>query len=133
MQATPYGITVTTSHPFPEAMTIVKQSLAAEGFGVVAEIDMQATMRNKIGVEIPAQTILGACNPNAARHALEVEPSVGLLLPCNVVVRESDGATIVEAINTQMIVQVTGNPALDAISTEIGIRLQAALDRVVTA
>jgi uncharacterized protein (DUF302 family) len=114
-------------------MTAVKESLAAEGFGIVAEIDMQATMKNKIDVDIPAQTILGACNPHAAKRALEVEPSVGLLLPCNVVVREGDGVTIVEAINTQMIAQVTGNAELDELSTDIGVRLQAALDRVAAA
>lgn len=133
MDAPEYGISVHTHRSFAEAMTAVKESLAAEGFGIVAEIDMQATMKNKIGVDIPAQTILGACNPHAAKRALEAEPSVGLLLPCNVVVREGQSGTIVEAINTQMIAQVTGNAALDEVSTEIGARLQAVLDRVAAA
>jgi uncharacterized protein (DUF302 family) len=125
---TSYGIATTTSRPFPEALQAVKDALGNEGFGIVAEIDMQATMKNKLDLDIPAYTILGACNPPAARHAMENEPSIGLLLPCNVLVREANGAVTVEAIDANAIVSMTGNAALTDMAAEIGMRLQKALD-----
>lgn len=130
---TAYGIAITTPRSFIETMSHVKEALANAGFGIVAEIDMQATMKAKLDVDIPGYTILGACNPPAARHALEHEPSIGLLLPCNVVVREAEGETVVEAINTELIADVTANPALRDLASEIGSRLQQALDQVAAA
>lgn len=94
-----YALSIDLEQPFDEVVPLVKQALLANGFGIVAEIDMQKTLRDKIGAEIEPNLILGACNPRFAQRALKVEPSIGLLLPCNVVVRRSAGVTVVEAIN----------------------------------
>jgi uncharacterized protein (DUF302 family) len=128
-----YGISITSPRPFADVLESVRSALAAQGFGIVAEIDMQATLKKKIDVDIPSHMILGACNPQAARHAFEVEPSIALLLPCNVVVRQAEGHVVVEAIDTQMMAEVTGNEAMKELADEIGARLRSALDTVVAA
>ncbi|RPF27143.1 DUF302 domain-containing protein [Georgenia muralis] len=122
-----YGITVTTAMPFDEAVAAVREALGAQGFGILTEIDMAATLKKKIDADIPPQVILGACNPPLAHRALQVEESVGLLLPCNVVVRERDGATVVEALDPQIMVGVTGNDDLAAVADDAATRLRAAL------
>jgi uncharacterized protein (DUF302 family) len=122
-----YGITVTTAMPFDEAVAAVREALGAQGFGILTEIDMAATLKKKIDADIPPQVILGACNPPLAHRALQAEESVGLLLPCNVVVRESGGATVVEALDPQIMVGVTGNDDLAAVADDAASRLRAAL------
>jgi uncharacterized protein (DUF302 family) len=105
-----------------------QEALAANGFGIVSEIDMQKTLMDKIGVEIGPQVILGACNPRFAHRALQVEPSIGLLLPCNVVVRHTAGVTVVEAINPDTLVALTENPALADLAKDLSAALNASLD-----
>ncbi|WP_341360049.1 DUF302 domain-containing protein [Georgenia sp. M64] len=122
-----YGITVTTAMPFDEAVAAVREALGAQGFGILTEIDMAATLKKKIDADIPPQVILGACNPPLAHRALQAEESVGLLLPCNVVVRGSGGATVVEALDPQIMVGVTGNDDLAAVADDAATRLRAAL------
>lgn len=123
-----YGMSVTFERPFDEVVTNVRNALAGQGFGVVSEIDMQATLRAKLGVEIDRQLIFGACNPAYAHRALQAEPSIGLLLPCNVVIRSTERGTVVEMINPQTLVQVTDNPDMQQIANEVTDRLEAAME-----
>jgi uncharacterized protein (DUF302 family) len=126
-----YGITVLVDTDLATAQTRVAAALADHGFGVLTEIDVAATLKAKIGKDVPAQVILGACNPHLADRALQVEPSIGLLLPCNVVLRDGgDGRTLVSALNPAAMVTFTGNPALEPIAAEAHLRLIAALDAV---
>jgi len=122
-----YGISVTLDQPFDAAVAAVREALAEQGFGVLTEIDMAATLKKKLDVDIAPQVILGACNPPLAHRALQAEASIGLLLPCNVVVRGNDGAVVVEALDPQVMVGVTGNPALSAVADDAAARLRAAL------
>jgi uncharacterized protein (DUF302 family) len=123
-----YGTTLVLQRPFDETVTAVRAALAGEGFGVLTEIDVRATMKAKLDIDVPAQVILGACNPPLAHQALTVEPSIGLLLPCNVVVREGDGGTIVEAIDPTMLVGLSGNQKLEPVATEVAGKLTAVMD-----
>lgn len=123
-----YALSIALVQPFDEVVPQVKQALAANGFGIVAEIDMQKTLKNKIGVEIEPHLILGACNPRFAHAALQVEPSIGLLLPCNVVIRHTGEVTVVEAINPETLVTLTENPAMAALAHELTAALNATLD-----
>ena len=124
-----YGITTTLDKPFDATMTAVREALADQGFGILTEIDMAATLKAKLGVEIAPQVILGACNPPLAHRALQAEVSIGLLLPCNVVVRSAGEArTTVEALDPQVMVGVTGNEALKPVADDAAARLRAALD-----
>lgn len=123
-----YALSIDLEQPFDEVVPLVKQALLANGFGIVAEIDMQKTLRDKIGAEIEPNLILGACNPRFAQRALKVEPSIGLLLPCNVVVRRSAGVTVVEAINPQTLVTLSENSAMAELAGEVHAALEAALD-----
>lgn len=123
-----YALSIDLVQPFDEVVPQVKQALAANGFGIVSEIDMQKTLKEKIGVEIEPQLILGACNPRFANRALQVEPSIGLLLPCNVVVRHTGEVTVVEAINPETLVTLTENPAMVALAHDVTAALSAALD-----
>ncbi|MCK6212518.1 DUF302 domain-containing protein [Georgenia sp. EYE_87] len=122
-----YGISVTLDQPFDDAVAAVREALAEQGFGVLTEIDMAATLKKKLDVDIAPQVILGACNPPLAHRALQAEESIGLLLPCNVVVRGGDGAVVVEALDPQVMVGVTGNDALTAVADDAAARLRAAL------
>ncbi len=122
-----YAMSVTLDRPFDDVVTDVRDALAGQGFGVVSEIDMQATLRTKLGVEIDRQLILGACNPGYAHRSLQVDPSIGLLLPCNVVIRSTDAGTVVEMINPQMLVQVTENPDMQQIAHEVTEKLGSAM------
>ena len=122
-----YGMSRTIARPFDEVSADVRTALTEHGFGIVSEIDIQATLRNKIGVEIDSQIILGACNPQYAHRSLQIEPSIGLLLPCNVVVRKTEAGTVVEMINPEMLVQITDNPEMKQIADEVTENLAAAL------
>ena len=105
----------------------VESVLRAEGFGVITEIDVQATMRTKLGIERAPYLILGACNPPLANRAIEADPSIGTLLPCNVVLREADGETIVEAMNPMAALGIVGGEAVRAVADEATARLQRAI------
>jgi uncharacterized protein (DUF302 family) len=123
-----YGITIRTLIPFTEAVARVREALKAQGFGVLTEIDVQATLRDKLGEEMEEYLILGACNPPLAHRALAADRRIGLLLPCNVVVRTEAAQTVIEALNPQTMVAVAGQPALRPVADEAAARLRAALD-----
>lgn len=114
---------------FDEAFARIPEALKAEGFGVLTQIDIQETLRQKLGVEVGRYTILGACNPALAHRALEAEPDVGIMLPCNVVVYERDGRAVVSAIDPMQTVAVH-SAALVPIAEEARDRLVRALDRL---
>jgi uncharacterized protein (DUF302 family) len=122
--ATQYGFGTTLDVAYDEAIPLVKEALKAEGFGVLTEIDVAQTLREKLGAEMPPYLILGACNPPLAHRALEAEPQIGLLLPCNVVVRSEGGRTLVEVADPEAMLRISGNPALDAVAVEAKRRLQ---------
>ena len=128
------ALTTTTAGPFDVAVARVRDALADQGFGVLTEIDVRATLNKKLGDgtgdEVGDYLILGACNPQFANRAVRLYPQIGLLLPCNVVLRSKPGSTdavVVEAMNPALMVGVTGEPALKEIADEVGSRLQAAL------
>lgn len=125
-----YGITVTTDAPFGRAVELIREALARHGFGVLTEIDLRATMAAKLGEQIEDYVILGACNPPLAHAALTADRQIGLLLPCNVVVRAGDGHTIVEALNPLTMVAVSGAEAMRPVAAEAAGRLRAALAEV---
>ena len=110
---------------FDQAVAAVTQALAKEGFGVLTEIDVQATLKKKLGIERPPYRILGACNPQFAAQALEVEPQIGALLPCNVVVRQdAAGATLVEFMDPDAVLQLVQRPEVGTIAAEVRSKLQ---------
>lgn len=96
-----------------------RKALAAKGFGVLTEIDVQATLKNKIDADIPAYRILGACNPHMAHQAMQLEPRVGAMLPCNVIIRQIDGGVEVSAIDPVASMSAIKNPALHAVAGEV--------------
>jgi uncharacterized protein (DUF302 family) len=124
-----YALSTTVNQPFDVTLTATRQALADQGFGILTEIDLAATLQKKLGAEIAPQVILGACNPPSAYAALQAEQSIGVLLPCNVVVRSLDASTtIVEAIDPQTMHQLTGNDAMRSVADRVGGMLRAALD-----
>jgi uncharacterized protein (DUF302 family) len=123
-----YGITIRIPLPFAEAVTRVREALKAQGFGVLTEIDVQATLRDKLGQDMEDYLILGACNPPLAHRALDADRKIGLLLPCNVVVRTAGGQTVIEALNPQVMVQVASQASLKPVADEATSRIRAALD-----
>jgi len=126
---TTYALSATFEQPFEEVLTATRNALAEQGFGVLTEIDIKATLKAKLDVDVEPQVILGACRPPLAYAALQAEPSIGLLLPCNVVVRAlAPTTTLVEALNPDVMVEVTGNDALTGIARDATIRLEAALE-----
>ena len=125
-----YGITICTPAPFAEAVGRVRDALKAQGFGVLTEIDVQATLRDKLGEEMEPYLILGACNPPLAHRALTADRRIGLLLPCNVVVRTEAGQTVIEALDPQVMITIAGEGSLQPVADEAAGRLRAALDSV---
>ncbi len=124
-----YTLSATTALAFDDAVGRVKEELKAEGFGVLCEIDVQATLREKLGVESERYLILGACNPPLAHRALEAEPELGVLLPCNVVVYERDGETHVAAIDAERMLSIVGRDELAPIAAEVRRRLAVVVER----
>ena len=124
-----YTLTTRTDLAFADAVGRVREELAAEGFGVLCEIDVQATLEAKLGVEREPYLILGACNPPLAHAALETEPELGVLLPCNVVVYQEDGQTQISAVDAERMLSIVGNDQLADTAGEVRRRLSAVVDR----
>ena len=124
-----YTLTRTTRRDFDDAVGRVREELAAEGFGVLCDIDVQATLRAKLGIERDRYVILGACNPPLAHRALELEPELGVLLPCNVVVYEQDGETHVSAVDAERMLSIVGHEALGEIAADVRRRLAGVVER----
>jgi uncharacterized protein (DUF302 family) len=122
-----YGTSITLEAPFADAVTRVRAALAVQGFGVLTEIDVTATLRAKLGEHMEDYLILGACNPSLAHQALGADRSIGLLLPCNVVVRAVGGGTAVELLDPQVMTALVGRPELGPIAEEAARRLAAVL------
>jgi uncharacterized protein (DUF302 family) len=124
-----FGKTVTL--PFDQARERITEELAAVGFGILTEIDVQATMKKKLDLDMPPYRILGACNPAFASRALAVEPAIGALLPCNVVVRQdADGAVHVEVMDPHAVLTLVDRPEVGALAAEVRSRLEQALAQV---
>src|SRR5579872_6307428 len=130
LQTTEYGKVVACDLPIDEAVERVKALLKDEGFGVLCEIDVRKTLAEKLGTEFRPYRILGACNPVLAHEALNADPQLGLLLPCNVVVQEESGHSIVSAIDAMAMMSVANNPALQPIARYANERLARVLDRI---
>ncbi|MEU1522172.1 DUF302 domain-containing protein [Nocardia rhamnosiphila] len=129
------GLSTTLHTSFEEAVQRTRAALAEQGFGVLTEIDMRATLEAKLGEKMEDYLILGACNPPLAHRAVGVDRRIGLLLPCNVVVRrdrDSDTAVLVEAMNPEVMVQVTEEKALEPVAEEATAKLRAALESLNT-
>jgi uncharacterized protein (DUF302 family) len=117
-----FGKTITTS--FEHAIDIVTDALQKEGFGVLTKIDVQATLKNKLDQDIAPYHILGACNPPLAHQALSEEPSIGLLLPCNVVIRQQDVDSVyVEFMDPKAVLSLVNNPAIHLLAKDVRERL----------
>jgi uncharacterized protein (DUF302 family) len=124
-----YTLSETTRLSFDEAVERVRAELAGEGFGVLCEIDVQAALREKLGVERDPYLILGACNPPLAHRALESEPELGVLLPCNVVVYVRDGQTHISAVAADEMLSIVGNEELEPVAAEVRERLGSVVAR----
>jgi uncharacterized protein (DUF302 family) len=123
-ETTHYGMVTLLDVPYEEAITRTTEALKEEGFGVLTEIDVKATMKKKLDVDFRRYIILGACNPNLAYQALTLEPELGLLLPCNVIVYEDEGGTTVSIVDPAQMLSVASNAALEPVATEARERLQ---------
>lgn len=127
------GIALSTAlhTSFDDAVRRTREALAEQGFGVLTEIDVQATMKAKLGEEMEDYLILGACNPQLAHRAVNIDRQIGLLLPCNVVVRADpadEHTVLVEAMDPQMLVDVTGEAELRPVADDVTTKLRAAID-----
>ena len=129
MLATGYTLSATTPLPFAEVVARVRDALRAEGFGVLCEIDVQATLREKLGLEREPYLILGACNPPLAHQALEAEPDLGVLLPCNVIVYQRAGETHISAVDAEQMLSIVANDELAPVAAEVKRRLAAVVER----
>ena len=125
-----YYLSRTVDAAFDEVVQRVTAALKDEGFGVLTDIDVQATLKAKLGADVPHYRILGACNPSFAHQALQIEDKLGVLLPCNVIVRDAGaGQTEIAAIDPVASMDRTGNPKLASIAEEVRVRLQRAVER----
>lgn len=119
-----YGFSKIVNLPFDQALVKVTEELKKEGFGVLTTIDVRETLKNKLDVEFPRYTILGACNPPFAYKALQAEEEIGLLLPCNVIVYEKQGRTRVAAFDPMVMSAILGNRQMEPIADEVKARLE---------
>lgn len=124
-----YGFSLTMNVPFDTAIDLTTEALQAEGFGILADMDVAATLKKKMGIDRLPYRILGACNPPFANRAIEAEPDIGLLLPCNVVVREmADGGIHVSLMDPAAVLKLVDKPEIHALATEVGARLRRVHD-----
>ena len=130
MQQLPYGFGRQVDVPYAQAVEKTRAALKEEGFGVICEIDVQKTVQEKLGAAFRPYVILGACNPKLAHQALETDPNLGLLLPCNVVVYGVDGGAMVAAMDPAAVLGLVGDPRLAPIAQEVKERLQRAIARI---
>jgi len=134
-----YAPTITVSLPYEEAVIRTREALSGQGFGVLSEIDVRATCETKLGSDagqsLGDYLILGVCNPTLAQKALAADPDMGLLLPCNVVIRRGpdDSTTVVQTIDAQTMVQLSAAPAVSEVAADADQRLLAALKELETA
>jgi uncharacterized protein (DUF302 family) len=130
-QTASYALATTVDLSYEEADARVREALQKEGFGILSEIDVAATLKKKLDVDFPKYEILGACNPPLAHQALQAEPDIGLLLPCNVVVRAlPDGRTTVEALDPVIQLGVADNAALGPLAKDVRDRMSRVIDAV---
>jgi len=126
-----YSLAAEVARPYGETVEAVRSALAEQGFGILTEIDLRATLSAKLGVDVPAQVILGACRPPLAYQALQVDPSIAVMLPCNVVVRAVDETTsVVEAFNPDVMLELGDTSALRPVAQDAKDRLTAVLAAV---
>ena len=133
-QTTNYGLAVEVALPYEQAVERAREELAKEGFGVLTEIDVKATLKKKLDVDFRRYVILGACNPPIAHQALSAERDIGLLLPCNVIVYESDNPekSVIAAIDPIEQLKLTGNTAIEPFAGEVKEKLVRAIDAAAT-
>jgi len=132
MLGTRYALTGETTLPLADAVARVREELKVEGFGVLTEIDVQATLKEKLDIDTDPYVILGACNPPLAHQALQAEPDLGVLLPCNVVVYERGGVTHVSAVDAERMLSIVDNDELASVAEDVRARLGAVVERVVS-
>jgi len=123
-----YTFSKTLAMDFDAAVEHVTEELKKEGFGVLTDIDVQTTLKKKIGVDVQKYRILGACNPGFAHQALQAEPEIGVMLPCNVVVQETEAGVLVSAVDPVASMQAVNNPLLGGIATQVRDKLQTVVD-----
>jgi uncharacterized protein (DUF302 family) len=133
MLGTAYTLSETTALSFDDALVRVRDELQKEGFGVLCEIDVQATLKEKLGVDREPYTILGACNPPLAHRALDAEPELGVLLPCNVVVYRDEEMSHIAAIDAERMLSIVDNDDLAPVAAEVKERLASVVRRVASA
>jgi uncharacterized protein (DUF302 family) len=129
MLATGYTLSTTTDLAFDDAVEGVRQELQEEGFGVLCDIDVRATLNNKLGVDTEPYLILGACNPLLAHKALAADPELGTLLPCNVAIYQRDGKTHIAAVDPERMLSIVDNPDLEPIAADVRQQLASIVRR----
>lgn len=134
-QTTRYGISTTVKLPYEQAVEKTREELAKQGFGVLTEVDIRATLKQKLGKDVGPYIILGACSPTHAYQAVTGEPDIGLLLPCNVIVRAADeeGKTVVAAMDPESALALAENEAIEPIAREVKERMRKVLEGVAAA
>jgi uncharacterized protein (DUF302 family) len=126
-----YGYVATVNLPFEDAVARMEAGLKNEGFGVLCKIDIQAKLKEKLGVEFPRYVILGACNPPLAYQALQEEINLGLLLPCNAVVYERNGQVHVGVVDVEKMLSVVGNPGMEQMARDVNRKLRSVVNNIV--
>jgi uncharacterized protein (DUF302 family) len=126
-----YGYVVRVDLPFEDAVARMEAGLKNEGFGVLCKIDIQAKLKEKLGVEFPRYVILGACNPPLAYQALQEEINLGLLLPCNAVVYERNGQVHVGVVDAEKMLSVVGNPGMEPMARDVNRKLRSVVNKIV--
>ncbi|HEY5674129.1 MAG TPA: DUF302 domain-containing protein [Malonomonas sp.] len=131
LRKTPYSFGRTVPLAHAEAVTLIKEALAEQGFGILTEIDVAAKFKEKLGIDYPAYRILGACNPKMAHRALGIEADLGVMLPCNVIVFvDASGTTNVMAMDPAQAMKILGNPAIEAVAQEVRSLIALALEKL---